>query len=125
MRSIKFRSWNGREFGYFQNGKYDELFEWNEVQQFAGLTDKNGVEVYEGDIMGLPGSDMFFVVKYNLNKFVLDGCVTLDEPAYFYEREVIGNIYEHSHLCRSCNSKKHNHIYENPELLGDGGYLSL
>ena len=22
-------------------------------------------------------------------------------------------------LCRSCNSKKHNHIYENKELLGD------
>ena len=31
MRSIKFRSWNGQEFGYFADGKYDEIYKWEEV----------------------------------------------------------------------------------------------
>ena len=107
MRSIKFRSWNGREFGYFQNGKYDELFEWGEAQQATGLTDKQGVEIYEGDLVNFIPMDMFGVVKV-FNKSLCFGLEWVNSKTeiftqLFYleceqELEVIGNIYEDSHL---------------------------
>lgn len=106
MRSIKFRRWNGREFGYFSDGEYDEVFEWCEAQQFTGLVDKQGVEIYEGDIITAgSGLNDKFKVEYKINSFIFriayykyTRYLLYLEKWQYSELEVIGNIYENPEL---------------------------
>jgi len=121
MKEIKFRAWDNQEQKMFfpsridfdcdgatimcgKNYCNDDLeFDWfgnsKTLMQYTGLKDKNGVEIYEGDIMVYDKlSPSYYVVKCIDNSFVLDGNVTFVERLYFKEREVIGNIYENKEL---------------------------
>ncbi len=110
MKDIKFKYWC--ESNSEMSGPYDLLDIGNSegysndyipvhgVQlQYTGAKDRNGREIYEGDMIksvmnGVVefNQGMFQVKKYSLHMYIQNGC------------EVIGNIYENSELLREITS---------------------
>ena len=72
------------------------------IMQYTGLKDKNGVEIYEGDIVKSLGvSDYCFGVRpveYIGSSFTIKGYGLCERLV-----EVIGNIYENPELLESKN----------------------
>jgi len=112
-RLIKFRVWDKRETKGMstQNMLYDAQLHhlWQdfvdypgyELMQYTGLTDKNGKEIYEGDIIHLKFSelnanlvvkwDKYMGLKYHNGGWT--SMVHVDTHG-----EVIGNIFENPEL---------------------------
>lgn len=76
------------------------------LQQFTGLHDKNGKEIYEGDITK-GNHDTLGIIKYENFGFVIEALpyyengILYDQPNYTHKDnhlEVIGNIYENPEL---------------------------
>jgi hypothetical protein len=108
MREIKFRAFNEKVGMFYQNEKtlgeyfdhYVHPIELWKLMQFTGLQDKNGKEIYEGDIVK-EGRSGNCVIEWDVKaaKFVYrTATATIGMFSFF--GEVIGNIHE------------------NPELLG-------
>ena len=121
MRPIKFRAWDLLE---------NKMIQWDELtsgkhpynylsmlasdlgiviwMQFTGLTDKNGKEIFEGDLMTLRNPDREWKQKYlevywdnNLNGFSMISADHLYQtPIMEEDYIVIGNIYENSELLK-------------------------
>lgn len=127
-RLIKFRffkngSWYFLDFSNAQRWATDVLQHMSEEgisvefdyppQQFTGLHDKNGVEIYEGDILkGAPsGWKKEFQIFYLAEVYFGDCGWRAKEKLLDRELPI------HIHMQGSCGVEVIGNVYENPELL--------
>ena len=112
-RGIKFRAWNDSKkdwegnfsisrIGSFLRLGISQSTEGIHVMQFTGLHDKNGKEIYEGDVVMLPnmyydpsnGDNPMELIEVVYKKGVFVPLQDCDSE----EMEVIGNIFENPSL---------------------------
>ena len=118
-REIKFRAWvanrkmvtDFHSIELFHNGKhhvntttishYDEK---SILMQYTGLKDKNGVEIYESDILENPQGRKG-IVKFEDGGFIIESkrdettiWTTKIDKGFLKNKKVIGNIHENPEL---------------------------
>lgn len=113
-REIKFRAWNKdrKEWAYLiiGNGKAMQVShvegEHEDWQQFTGLKDKNGKEIYDGHIVR--AEDGIWEVRWRdsenlvlINEEKQEASARYADGTYWLgETEIIGNIYENPDLLK-------------------------
>lgn len=113
MRELKFRRYDdfGNDFVYYdlKNKNDDEyicFFMTNyPIEQYTCLKDKDGKEIYEGDIVDYnDDGECIGVVKYDAPEFYLEADLEIHARMFLKgapHQKVIGNIYDNSELLKN------------------------
>jgi len=139
MKTLKFRAYDGKSYTYFDiyNVPSPEVLDGCAIEQFTGLLDKQGKEIYEGDILK-------FAVYNAIGKVIWDDryfswwIKLLHRPSdnaqdislfdaytsvgWEDSIEIIGNIYENSELlAQPGSSAKDGHGASREHNAPEGG----
>jgi hypothetical protein len=132
MREIKFRAWlkeekkmvnvetidfTDKSIQYLEKNEFINayllrrmIFDDIELMQYTGLKDKNGKEIYEGDILFFRDENMKYVVVWQDAAFIIksieirkysEKMCWLDDTEICCE--IVGNIYENKKLLEENN----------------------
>ncbi len=116
-REIKFRAWDKsmKKMTYpklWDNSMPSNWEHWFDLQQFTGLLDKNGKEIYEGDVVLAFGTNIV-IEEYrgSFGYFTSKGQMHQDFHAIATHNaiSIIGNVLTKIEVVGN--------IYENPELI--------
>ena len=118
MRVIKFRAWDKEIEKMYPVLEIDFVEEWVRMyskitgrhcnhlddlvlMQFTGLEDKNGIEIYEGDILSWDNNviaKVYYADDLAMFRCSVKGTEEFDLFAFNQEASIIGNIYENKEL---------------------------
>jgi len=140
MKEIKFRAWDkkSRKWIYFDSrDDKDYYLEWDgedwkvlyytaqmdikyiydfKLVQFTGLKDKNGKEIYEGDILYFKNDHIKKFSKVFWDKRMARYCLHIKIMFYSPKKEPVRVVV--SNMIKGLkNSGVMGNIYENPELI--------
>ena len=132
MREIKFRAWlkeekkmvnvetidfTDKSIQYLEKNEFINayllrrmIFDDIELMQYTGLKDKNGKEIYEGDILFFRDENMKYIVVWQDTAFIIksieirkysEKMCWLDDTEICCE--IVGNIYENKNLLEENN----------------------
>jgi uncharacterized phage protein (TIGR01671 family) len=122
VRTIKFRIYNTKKKVMYPPASIWKMNLWGsffpedyQLMEYTGLKDKNGKEIYEGDIIkcGCDFTDEYDwigIVKFDLGSFYVADRKGKGRAIYYWStetfgdinvREVIGNIYENPELVKT------------------------
>jgi hypothetical protein len=121
-RKIKFRVWNHIARGWDQGYGYalhcyvkasQLIFQWNNgylvspycddrddyvVQQYTGLQDSRGKDIYEGDFLQWEYPETFEELRTVAVRWGKEGWLTTSALGEYGECEIVGNIFENPEL---------------------------